>query len=91
MSTNMLFLSVDAFKARINAPTITVVRNPNATPNPDGTSSCKLFVDTPAGPFRCQQSFDKSLPVKFMYESEALFTQGCLVNVTDSKNILATL
>jgi hypothetical protein len=79
------------FKARINATTIEVVRNPNATPNDDGTSSRKLFVDTPAGMFKCQQSFDKTKPIRFIYESEALFSDGCLCNVKPAGEIIASL
>lgn len=83
-TTKMLFMSVPEFKAAIKADVINIVKNPKGEK--------KLFVDAGNGRyFRCQQAIDLTKPIKFMYESNELFNDGCITNVTDSANILASL
>jgi hypothetical protein len=83
---NMIFISISQFKTVLGLPTdskeVQLVKNPNTG---------KLFVNTPKGNFKAQQAIDHTKPVRFMYESETLFAEGCLTNVTESNNIIAAL
>lgn len=74
------YITVDEFKRRLGVSEIIVVRNPN---------TLKLFVDANGTSFKCKQLFDSKLPAKWMYEKGQSYLTGCLVNVPDSKNIIA--
>jgi hypothetical protein len=71
----MLFLSVADFKTKVGITSIAVVENPNTG---------KLFGSTDKAGYnvKVEQAIDQSLPIRFMYESEAKINEGCLVNVT---------
>ena len=83
---NMLFCTLDQFRSKIalpaNTPAISIVRNPNTD---------KLFADTAKGNYKVEQAIDTKLPIRFMYESEDKLSEGCIVNVTDSDNVIAVL
>lgn len=73
----MEFINLDAFKVRLGVSVIKVIKNPNTG---------KRFLSTQVGNFKVQQSFDPSKPYMFMYENEALFSEGCLTNVVEVDN-----
>lgn len=79
---NMLFDTVPTFKAKKGIEKIEIVKNPNTG---------KLFASTVAGNFKVQGSIDLRKTVKYMYESEALYDEGCLTNVAESDNVQGVL
>lgn len=87
ITKKMIFMSMDAFKTRIGLPltpgNVLIVRSPK---------SGKVFANTSTNlNFKAQHDIDLSQPVKFMYESEELFNEGCITNVTESANVLGAL
>lgn len=83
----MIFISMDAFKQRIGLPltpgNILIVKSPK---------SQKVFANTSTNlNFKAQHDIDLTQPVKFMYETEELFNEGCITNVTESANVLGAL
>lgn len=78
----MLFISVSQFKAKLNISAIEVVINPKTQ---------KQFASTSAGNFKVEHNLDASAPIRFMYEDEATFSEGCLVNITPQAAPLFTL
>lgn len=74
-TTIMLFISLDQFRVKAglkDGAAINVVKS-NTTE--------KLFAITDAGTFKVQQNLSKELPIRFMYESEDKFSEGCISNV----------
>ena len=78
----MTFISINALKERLNVSLIQIVRNPNTG---------KLFAETGKGKFKVQASLDTALPVKFMYDSEETFNEGCITNVKETNNVICEL
>ncbi len=78
----MLFISIPELKSRLNTQTLDIVKSPKTS---------KLFGNTGSANLRVEQSIDLKKPVKFMYESDDTFNDGCIVNVTESNNVVASL
>ena len=70
-TVTMIFLEIPALKNRLGVSKIDIVRNPNTG---------KLFGATERGSIKVQQSLDATKAIKFMYESEDKFSEGCIVN-----------
>ena len=79
--TPMTFISVGDLKKKLGIDKIEVVKNQNTG---------KLFVAADDKRFKCQANFDAGLPYRFMYE-DGNFDEGCLINVIESANVIATL
>lgn len=72
-----LWLTVHQFKTRLGVTDFEVKINPNP-PH-------KLFISLADGRcFKVQQDIDSNKPVRFMYNNDAMFSEGCLVNVKDT-------
>lgn len=76
--SKMLFITVQDFKTRYAITTdLEVVINPNTK---------KWFISTQVGNFKCEVGLSKAEPIKYMYESQATFEEGCFVNVSPASN-----
>jgi len=69
--SSMIFIDIDTLKARLGVQKIDIVRNPNTG---------KLFGSTERGNLKVEQALTAAKTIKFMYESEDKFNEGCLVN-----------
>lgn len=82
----MFFMTLDAFKQRLGLPL--VVGNVKIVHNP---TTEKVFAQTSLGQcFKAQQNLNVAKPIKFMYETEDLFLEGCIINATEL-NVIATI
>ena len=75
MTSKMIFITVTAFKTRIGTTELPIVKSPKTG---------KLFASGPVNNYKVEGTIDLGLPIKYMYESEQAFDEGCLVNVTSS-------
>jgi hypothetical protein len=81
----MLFLTISEFKTRTGATKVDIIRNPNTS---------KLFAATDKGQnFKVEANINVADPstIRFMYEDDAKFTEGCICNVKSVKPPIATL
>lgn len=76
MNTNIVFVSVQAFKDMLGVSTIEVVKNPNTG---------KLFLSTSVGNFKCQQDINPSLPMSMLHDKET--GEYCLVNSNNDNSL----
>ena len=74
------FLTISEFKSAISAEVINIVKNPNTG---------KLFLSVGDKSFKCQQDIQLDKPLRFVFEES--FDDGCLCNVKESDNVIATL
>lgn len=78
---SMKFIKVDEFKSRINVREFDIVKSPKTG---------KLFASTSTKNYRVQGDIDLHKPVRYMFADDD-FDNGCIVNVIESDNVLATL
>lgn len=82
-NSNVEFMTIKAFKAKVGATELNVVRNPNTQ---------KLFLASDEARWKCQADIDKQLPMAILVPDGDL-DQACLVNVKNdpSENLQFTL
>ncbi len=79
----MLFLTIPEFKTKIGASKIEIVKSPKTN---------KLFAHTSDGTnYKVEQAIDLKQPLRFMYETEDTFSEGCIISVPESNNVLTVL
>ncbi len=84
MATAMQFITVSELKTRLGATSISIVKNPK--------EGGKIFGNANTGKnIKVQQDLDASKELRYMYEDEASFDTGCLVNVKPTQAPLAVL
>ena len=71
MTQQMIFITLDAFKAEVGVEKVDVSFNP---------ASGKTFGIHSKGTVKVQQDLNPTLPLRYMYE-EGKFSDGCIVNV----------
>lgn len=76
---NLEFLTVGEFKSAVSADRIRAVRNPKTG---------KLFMTDGVRKWRCEGDLDVEGDVKVLVEDGNL-DDACMVNVDDSKNVVA--
>lgn len=76
--TDVIFMTVNAFKKAINVSSIKVVRYDKG----DKATNKLSVVDEDGNFYRCQQSIDQSKPMAFLLEKDASLDEACLVNVS---------
>lgn len=72
-TTPMQFITVAQLKERLGATAISLVKSPKTG---------KLFGCTDNGRnIKCEQSLDTTKEIKYFFQDEDTFDQGCIINV----------
>ncbi len=73
----MEFITVAELKTRLGVTSISII--------PEVAGRNKRFASCDNGKnLKVQASLSQDKPIRYMYEKEELFTEGCLTNVTPS-------
>lgn len=79
-STNIVFLTIDEFKDKVQATKLDIVKNPN---------SGKLFMaDNNGENYKVQNNIDNTLPMRVLVEDGDL-SKCCLVNVKSDNTVFS--
>ncbi len=78
----MIFITIPELKTKLGVDKIEIVKSPKTD---------KLFAHCSAGNYKVEQAIDLKQPLRFMYETEDAFNEGCIISVPESANVLASL
>ena len=76
--TDVIFMTVNAFKKAIGVNSIRIVRYDQG----EKATNKLSVVDEDGNFYRCQQSIQKDKPMAFLLEKDASLDEACLVNVS---------